>query len=70
MDSLQCERLIIIECGAGTAIPTIRWISSSAEGKPEAALIRINPRDSEVVEGQISISSDALEGISQIVLPA
>ena len=70
MDSLRGKRLVIIECGAGTAIPTIRWISSSAERKPDATLIRINPRDSEVAEGQISIPAGALAGISQIIRPA
>lgn len=67
LDSLHGKQLVIIECGAGTAIPTIRWISESAQRKPDATLIRINPRDFKVAENQIGIPSGALEGISRIV---
>ena len=38
----QVERLLVIECGAGTSIPTVRHLSERVGG----TLIRINPRES------------------------
>ncbi len=67
MDSLRCKRLVILECGAGTAIPTIRWVSGNAGRNTNATFIRINPREAEVVSGQISIPTGALDGISRIL---
>ena len=60
-------KLVIIELGAGTAIPSIRLKSQSLVRELDARLIRINPRDYNVPTGQISISTGALEGIENIV---
>lgn len=38
-------RLVILECGAGTAVPTVRHTSEALAGLPGAALIRVNPRE-------------------------
>jgi NAD-dependent SIR2 family protein deacetylase len=56
------RRLVVIELGAGTAIPTVRLECESASG----TLIRINPREPEVPERGISIQSGALEVLSAI----
>jgi NAD-dependent SIR2 family protein deacetylase len=42
--SLRGRRLVVVELGAGTAVPTVRWVSERllAAG---ATLIRINPRE-------------------------
>lgn len=42
------ERLVVIELGAGTAIPSVRMMSQRAAQQRDGWLIRINPRESEV----------------------
>lgn len=64
LGTLHDQRLVIIECGAGTAIPGIRWISNHVAQKHRAPLIRINPREAQVLPAQFSIPTGALEGIS------
>jgi NAD-dependent SIR2 family protein deacetylase len=61
------SKLVIIEIGAGSAVPTVRHLSENIAVKFDATLIRINPRDYHVPGGQISIPAAALEGIMQIM---
>ena len=58
-------RVVVIECGAGLAIPSVRAFSES-EVDAGATLIRINVRDSEVPDGQIGLPLPALEALQQI----
>ena len=59
----QSERLVTIELGAGTAIPSIRRIGERMLGP----LIRINKRESEVARAQdIEIPLGAAEAILEI----
>lgn len=62
LQSIEPDKLTIIECGAGTAVPTVRIESQSHP----ATLIRINPREPETPPGGISLACGALEGISRI----
>ena len=66
ISSIGKKRLVVIECGAGTAIPSIRSISSQTARLPSRTLIRINPRDHETLPGEISIAAGALDGLQQI----
>lgn len=59
-------RLVIIECGAGTAIPTVRSLCQSVAKEHEATLIRVNTRDPRVPPGQISIAERALAALVAI----
>jgi NAD-dependent SIR2 family protein deacetylase len=58
--------IVIIELGAGEAVPTVRYKSESIARYPDATLIRINPRDYNVPSGNISIPLGSLEGIKKI----
>ena len=60
------DRLAVVEMGAGTAIPTIRYMGERLAQYQQAALIRINPREAQVPDGQISIATGALEGLEGI----
>ncbi len=65
--SLGEARLVIVECGAGEAIPTVRNISQNiARVRGETLLIRINPRESEVPSGHVSIAQTALDALRAI----
>jgi len=53
------KHLVVIECGAGTAIPTVRRMCEQAGGK----LIRINLRETQVPNGHIGLSMDAQKAL-------
>jgi NAD-dependent SIR2 family protein deacetylase len=59
--------LAIIEIGAGTAVPTVRFHSKIVARKYNGTLIRINPRDYDVPDGHISIPLGGAEGIDRIL---
>ena len=44
-------RAVVIECGAGLHIPTVRWFCSESARRLRAPLLRINPRESEADSG-------------------
>lgn len=64
--SLRGARLVVVELGAGTAVPTVRRhaeLASAASG----ALIRINPREPEIRHGRgVSIREGSLTALRAI----
>jgi len=58
--------IAVIELGAGKAIPTIRMISERIGREKNAAVIRINPRESSIRKPHLSMSCGALEGLRNI----
>lgn len=61
-------RLVVVECGAGTAIPTVRSCGERLVRAVDATLIRINVREPQVPAGQIALAlgaRDALLGIDE-----
>ena len=62
----KSARLTVIELGAGTAVPTVRYTSERVAKFLRGDLIRINPRESAGPDGCISIATGALEGIRRI----
>lgn len=57
------ERLVVIEVGAGTAIPTVRWFGEMRS----APLIRINPGEPEVASPRlVTIAAGALTALTQL----
>ncbi len=60
------HRTVVIECGAGRAVPTVRYTCEQVVSRKDATLIRINPREPEGPRGTISISSGALEALAKI----
>lgn len=64
---LGSVKTVIIECGAGTAIPTVRYNSEKILSRYDSKLIRINIREPEVPFGQIGISGGAEETLKKII---
>ena len=61
------RRIAIIEIGAGRAIPTIRATSVRVGQRiKHATVIRINPREPEIMSPHISIPFGALDGLRSI----
>ena len=64
---LQGRRLVIVEIGAGSAVPTVRHTSERLVAALDGKLVRINPRETEVPRGHIGIAAPAhatLRGIA------
>ena len=59
-------RLVIVECGAGTAIPTIRLLGERHGRRGGATLVRINPREPRAPLPHLSLPLGALEGLNGI----
>lgn len=61
-------KIIIIEIGAGTAIPSIRILGENIQDKvASATLIRINPSESFGPKGIISIDKGAVEALKELI---
>ncbi len=58
--------LVIVECGAGEAVPTVRRFCEQVTAAAGATLIRINPRDPEVPPRQISLPLAARAALEEI----
>ncbi len=58
--------MVVIELGAGTAIPTIRHASEQLGRQRDATVIRINPREAQILPPHISLACGALEGLGGI----
>jgi NAD-dependent SIR2 family protein deacetylase len=58
--------LAIVECGAGTAVPTVRAFGEAVAAELSATLIRINVREPEAPSGAISIAAPARAALTAI----
>jgi NAD-dependent SIR2 family protein deacetylase len=58
--------MVVVECGAGTAIPTVRRSCEEVADHPQRKLVRINLREPEVPEGHIGLATGALAGLRAI----
>jgi len=58
--SLDNARLVVIECGAGQAIPTVRVMCQNIARQRGGTLVRINPREPDVPAGHVSLPMGAL----------
>jgi NAD-dependent SIR2 family protein deacetylase len=66
LKTLHGRRIVVVECGAGTAIPTVRNACEELSRKSEGTLIRINTRDLEAPHGQINLPLGARDGLLEI----
>lgn len=61
------ESLVVIECGAGTAVPTVRrFCEAVASYKPKATLIRVNLYEPEVPPGHIGLALSARTALEEL----
>ena len=58
--------LVVIELGAGTAIPSIRHRAQQLGARPGALAVRINPREPDIGRPHVSMAVGALEGLRAI----
>ena len=63
IESLDDARLVVIECGAGQAVPTVRITCQDIARQKRGILVRINPREPEVPAGHVSLPMGALSAL-------
>ncbi|MCP4213330.1 MAG: NAD-dependent deacetylase [bacterium] len=66
LEANRGNRIAIVECGAGTGVPTVRMTSESITARQAASLIRINIREPQVPTGQVGLATGAMEAIAEI----
>lgn len=60
------DSLVVIEMGAGSAIPTIRNLSEGLGRRDRARVLRINPREPQIERPHLSFACGAVEALSHI----
>jgi hypothetical protein len=58
--------VVVVECGAGTAIPTVRNACEDISRQLKGTLIRVNPFESDVPGGHVSLPLGAMDGLLEI----
>lgn len=66
LEEVRDATVAVVECGAGTAVPTVRARCEQVAQRLDGTLIRINPRESDAPAGAIPIAAGALEVLSAI----
>jgi NAD-dependent SIR2 family protein deacetylase len=66
LEAVRPGRLAVVECGAGTAIPSVREFCEFMAEDRGGTLIRINVREPQVRKGGISLPLKALEALRGI----
>jgi NAD-dependent SIR2 family protein deacetylase len=60
------QALMVVELGAGSAVPTVRMTSERTVSVTGGTLVRINPREPQVPRQQIGIAAPALQALQAI----
>ena len=66
LDECRDARLAIVELGAGTAVPTIRFTTERLALVPGATAIRVNPLEPGIAPPHLSFGGGALEVLDRI----
>lgn len=59
-------RLVVVEIGAGTAVPTVRALGESTAVSSSAVMVRINLREHTVPRGHVGVAGGALTSLVAI----
>ncbi len=62
----QSEKMVVIEMGAGTAIPTIRHLSEQLGQRSATTVLRINPREPQIREPHFSFAGGTVDILNRI----
>jgi len=66
LDVSAGDRLAVLELGAGTAVPTIRWHSERLGRREGATVVRVNPREPQIGPPHLSIAEGAGAALAAI----
>jgi NAD-dependent SIR2 family protein deacetylase len=63
----EAQNVVVIELGAGTAVPSVRYFSERLVRSGKGRLVRINPREPEVPSAEdVSLPMRALEALTAL----
>lgn len=66
LEQARAAAVTVVECGAGTAVPSVRMFSEQLVRTHGATLVRINPREPQVPRGQLGLAMGALEALMEV----
>lgn len=66
LERVRGKRLVAVECGAGTAVPTVRRTCEAMAEESGGVLVRINAREPSVPHGHIGLATGALDALRAI----
>jgi len=66
LEALGTKKLAIVECGAGTAVPSVRRMSEQLLARPRTRLVRINAHEADAPPGQTGLAGNALAVLKEI----
>ncbi len=66
LSDIEGRKLAVVECGAGTGVPTVRQTCERVARQRDGVLIRINLRESQVPEGNVGLAMGAQEGLEAL----
>jgi len=66
LEEVRDLRLLVVEMGAGSGIPTIRMTSERLGRRGDSFVVRLNPREADVPAAHLGIPVGALEGLAGI----
>lgn len=71
MDRLDAEagRLVVVELGAGTAVPSVRMACEALAERHGGLLVRVNPREPWVPRGHVGLPLGALAALQALDAP-
>jgi hypothetical protein len=64
LQEIDGKRLAVVECGAGTAVPTVRHLCEHVAR--HGRLVRINVREPQVPPGEIGLAGGALAALRAV----
>lgn len=65
-EEVRGKNIAVVEMGAGSMVPTIRYLSERLGGQPQTTVIRINPREPQIGRPHLSLACGALQGLHDI----
>ncbi len=66
LGSIDVSRLVVVECGAGLGVPSIRRFCEQTVRASGGLLIRINVREPQVPSGHIGLPMGALDALREL----
>ena len=63
---VQGHRLVVVECGAGTAVPTVRLESQATARRTDVTLVRINVREPAVPPGHVGLPMTVADATARL----
>jgi hypothetical protein len=66
LQEIEGKRLVVVECGAGTAVPTVRQLCEHVARLHRGRLVRVNVREPQVPPGEVGLAGGALAALRAI----